>query len=203
MIQKHIYFNEYKKGDPMTNETLKTIHRRRSIRKYKPDQINDAELQQILDAALYAPSARNQQAWHFSVIQNEALLSKMRATMKENMLNSGNEFFVGRASAPGFVALYNAPTVIIISADEKAGQTQIDCGIVVENIALAAESLNIGSCILTSSELLFSTDQDGELKRELGIPEGYRHVCGITLGYKDCEQPAAAPRKENLVTLIK
>ncbi len=186
----------------MLNETLKVINSRRSIRKYKGEQITGAELQEILKAALYAPSARNQQAWHFSVVQNKALMGKIQKIMKENMLNSGDDFSVERASAPGFIAFHNAPTVIFISADEKAGKTEIDCGIAAENISLAAESLNIGSCILTSSEHLFARDKDGALKKELGFLDGYRHVCSVVLGYKDCENPPAAPRKDDLITYL-
>lgn len=186
----------------MSNETLNVINSRRSIRKYKSEQIGAAELQQILNAGLYAPSAMNQQAWHFSVVQSGPLLDKIKAVMKENLLNSGVAFFVERASAPGFVAFHGAPTVVIISADEKAPHIQLDCGAAAENMALAAESLNIGSCIFTSSEHLFAKDKDGELKKELGIPEGYRHVCAVALGYKDCENPSPAPRKDDLITYL-
>ncbi len=71
-----------------------------------------------------------------------------------------------------------------------------------ENISLAAESLGIGSCILTSSEILFAEDKSGKLKKELGIPEGYKHFCSVALGYKNCENPQPAPRHEGRVTRI-
>ncbi len=122
--------------------------------------------------------------------------------MKANMLKHGAPFQVERASAPGFVAFHDAPTVIIISGDEKAMQIQIDCGITAENISLAAESLGLGSCILTSSEILFAEDKSGKLKKELGIPEGYKHFCSVALGYKYCENPQPAPIREDLVTSI-
>jgi nitroreductase len=184
------------------NETLRVIQSRRSIRKYKAEPITEAELQAILQAAIYAPSARNQQGWHFTVIRDPATMSRLKDTLKENMLSSGIEFFVERAREPGFVAFHDAPMLIIISADERAGFSPIDCGAAAENIALAAESLNIGTCLMTSSRLLFAADADGELKKALGIPEGYQHVCALTLGYKDCDQPTSAPRREDLVNYI-
>ncbi len=184
------------------NETLKVIQARRSIRKYKPEPIKDAELEEILQAAIYAPSARNSQDWHFSVVRDAAILRKIKEIMKENMLNSGVEFLVKRASEPGFVAFFDAPMLIILSADEKERFAAIDCGAAAENIALAAESLNIGTCLMTSSELLFARDTDGALKKRLGIPAGYRHVCALTVGYKDGEQPFAAARREGLFDIV-
>ena len=61
----------------MLNETLQIIQQRRSVRKYKPEQIKDSELQAILQAAIYAPSAINQQKCHYTVIQNKDLLNQM------------------------------------------------------------------------------------------------------------------------------
>lgn len=119
------------------------------------------------------------------------------------MLNSGIEFLAKRVGETGFVAFFDAPMLIILSADEQHGRfAGIDCGAAAENIALAAESLNIGTCLMTSSEYLFAADTNGELKKALGISEGYRHVCALTLGFKDCDQPAPAPRREDLVNYV-
>jgi len=181
------------------NEALQVIYNRRSIRKYKNDPIPAAEMKEILTAAINAPNAGNQQQWHFAVIQNPVLFDKIKSIMKENMLNSGIQFLMERASEPGFIPFFNAPAMIIISGDEKAKFIGIDCGAAAQNIALAAESLNIGSCLMTSSEFLFAGEKGNELKKELGIPEGYRHVVAVTLGYKDGENPPAKPRKNELI----
>jgi nitroreductase len=185
------------------NEALKVIYNRRSIRKYKAEQIAEAELKEIMTAAINAPNAGNRQQWHFTVIQNKAVLDKVKTVMKENMLNSGVDFMVKRASEPGFVPFFDAPLLIIISGDEKSKFGGIDCGAAAENIALAAESLNIGSCLMTSSEFLFAGEKGNELMMELGIPEGYRHVCAVTLGYKDGENPPAKPRNQEAIHYIK
>lgn len=185
------------------NETLRVISTRRSIRKYKEEQIKDTELQEILNSALYAPNAVNQQKWHFTVIQNKDMLGRMVNIIKENIISSQNEFLSKRASEPGYSTFYNAPTVILISGDEKAMQIQIDCGLAAENIVLSAESLNIGSCIIASSGFLFMSQKGIDLKKELGIPDGYNHICTIALGYKDGENPATPPRNKEVINYIK
>ncbi len=185
----------------MTNETIQVLLNRRSIRKYTAEPVKEEDLKTILQTAIYSPSAMNGQSWHFSVVRNEKVLKKLQVTMKENMLRSGIEAVVRRASEPGFVGFFAAPVIIFLSAPAEAHSAQIDCGIAVENIAIAAESLGLGSCIMTSSELLFADDGDGSLARELGFPEGNKHVCSIALGYKD-ENPPAKERKEGLVNYV-
>jgi nitroreductase len=184
------------------NELVKIICNRRSIRQYKAKQITDADLTQILDAALAAPSAMNQQKWHFTVIQDKVMLDKMVAIIKENMINSGNDMLANRASVPGYNTFHNAPTVILISADDKAKFVQIDCGTAAQNIALAAESLLLGSCIITSSAYLFASAKGEELRNKLGIPRGYSHVCSVALGYKEGANPVAPPRNESVINYI-
>lgn len=185
------------------NETINTIKNRRSIRQYKAEQLTDSELQHILDSALYAPNAMNQQKWHFTVIQNKDMLDRMVKIIKENIMNSGNEFLMQRASAPDYHTFYNAPTVILISGDEKAQWIQIDCGLAAQNITLAAESLNIGSCVITSSGFLFASEKGNQFKKELGIPEGYSHICTIALGYKTSENPAVPPRNKDVINYVR
>ncbi|MGC8895272.1 MAG: hypothetical protein ACP5LB_00695 [Candidatus Bathyarchaeia archaeon] len=56
--------------------------------------------------------------------------------------------------------------------------------------------------MMTSTELLFTSEEGMELKKELGVPEGYEHVCTIALGYKD-ESPPAKPRRKDVVNYVK
>jgi nitroreductase len=184
------------------NETIKAIKNRRAIRKYKAEQITDAELQEILDCAIYAPNAMNQQKWHFTVIQSKSMLDKMVEIIKENITNSGNDFLKQRAGIPDYHTFYNAPTVIMISAYETAPWVHVDCGLAAENITLSAESQNIGSCVIASSGMLFVSEKGNGLRKELGIPDGYVHVCSVALGYKD-ENPAAPPRDKDVINYVK
>jgi len=136
------------------------------------------------------------------VIQNKGLLERMERILKENMMNSGVDFLAKMASDPNIRIFGNAPTVILITADERASFVQIDCATAAENILVAAESLNMGSHIMASSEFLFASEKGNELKRELGVPDGYNHICAIALGYKN-ESPPARPRRRDVITYIK
>jgi nitroreductase len=184
------------------NETLKVIKNRRSIRKFKEEQITDSESEEILDCALCAPNAGNQQKWHFTAIQNKDTLERMERILKENMMNSSVDFLAKLASNPNTRIFGNAPTVILITADDRARFVQIDCAAAAQNVLIAAESLNIGSHIMTSSEFLFASEKSNELKRELGIPDGYNHICTIALGYKG-ENPPPKPRRKDVINYIK
>ncbi|HAG11072.1 MAG TPA: nitroreductase [Desulfotomaculum sp.] len=185
------------------NEIIRVIKRRRSIRKFKDEQIADSEVQEILNSALLAPNAMNRQKLHFTLIQNKNLLDKMAQRIKENMLDSRIAPLVDRASSPDYNTFYNAPTVILISGEGKAPFIQIDCGAAAQNITLASESLNIGSCLITSSGYLFSTFRDNDLKNELGIPTGYSHICTVALGYKTGEDSPTPPRRPDVVNHIR
>ena len=185
------------------NETLKVINHRRSIRTFKREQISESELQALLEAAIHAPSAMNQQKWHFTVVQDKALLDLMVDIVKENIAKLGNEFFMKRASAPGYHTFHNAPTVIMISGDQKAMAIQIDCGAAAENILIAAESLNLGACIMSSPGLLFMSEKGNGLRSRLGIPDGYNHVCAVAVGYKSGDSPPMPPRNMDVVSYVR
>jgi len=185
------------------NETLTSIKNRRSIRKFKPEQIGEKELEAIMEAAIYAPSAMNQQKWHFTVIQNRDWFNKTAPTIRESLLKSPIPFFVERAKDPSFDVFYHAPTVVFITADEKANWQEFDCGAAAENIALAATSLGIDSCIIGMSSILFEGDGADAVKKELGIPEGYKFVISVALGYRDMDSPPAPPKKKENVSYIK
>jgi nitroreductase len=141
------FFSQRKENYTM-NDTIEVIKNRRSIRKFREKQIADSELQEILDCALHAPNAGNQQKWHFPVVQNKDMLERMEGILKENMMNSGVAFLAKLAKDLNTRVFGNAPTVILSAADEKARFVQIDCAAAAQNILVAAESLNIGSHIM-------------------------------------------------------
>lgn len=184
------------------NETLLVIQSRRSIRHYRPDQIKTEDIKTIVEAGIYAPSAMNQQKWHFTVVRNKGMLDKMMATVKTNILSSDMPGMKERAESPDFNVYYNAPAVIIITADEDARFTEIDCGIAAENMALAAASLGIGSVLLGMGAFALEGDAGKPLKNELGIPDNYQHIISISLGYNAEEAPPMPAKNFDVINYV-
>ena len=150
-------------------DTLQAIAGRRSHRAYREEQLPEEVLGAILKAGLESPSARNRQPWHFSVVQDAALIQEVHDEAARVMEASGNP----RAAAPGFQMFYHAPTVVFIFGEKDFAWTQVDCGIAVENMALAAEGLGVGSVILGLPKPAFAGEKAEELRKRLACPEGY------------------------------
>lgn len=182
------------------NEVIENIKKRRSIRKYLPEQIKEAELNEIIEAGMYAPSAHNDQSWHFTVIQNKELIDLISVKTKESMANSEVEWISKMGKNEKLHVFYNAPTVIIVSGRDGAYSPLIDCSAATQNMILAAESLNIGSC--WNGLVRFFFGQKEEMGK-LNIPEGYTPFYAVSFGYKQVTPSRALERKKDVVSYIK
>ena len=174
----------------MMNETLKTIYARRSVRAYKPEQITDDELETVLKAGEYAPSANNQQSQLFVAIQKKELLDELAALgMKVKHADSS--------------PYYGAPTVILVFAKAGCSEPFADGCLALENMFLAAASIGLGSCWINCGKHIFATDEGKALKKRLGGGDDYITVGSCILGYPAQELGEAAPRKDDYVIYIK
>ena len=174
------------------NETLKVLKERRSVRKYKAEQIRDEELNAILEAGTWAPSAKGLQTSVMVVVQDPetiAWMSKLNAEIQGN---------------PGTDPFYGAPTVVVVLGDgEKLNWLQ-DGSLVMGNLMNAAAALGLGSCWINRAMELFDRPEGKELLKKWGLPEIYRGVGNCILGYAaEGGKKAPAPRKENYVVLVK
>lgn len=194
---------------------LDIIKQRRSIRKYLPEQIKDAELTAILEAAAYAPSGHNCQPWHFTVIQSKELIDTISDKAKQVMITSPLEKAQRLGSSENYHLLHNAPTVIIVSGDTEAksplelphhtfgSYTPLaDCAAAIENMLLAAESIGVGSCWIGLVNYFFTLEDE---VAKLGIPAQYKPLFAVCLGYKDTNLmgAVAAKRKADYVNFIR
>lgn len=185
----------------MMNEVLNVINKRRSVRAYKQEQISEEELQAILAAGLWAPSAHNSQPWHFTVVQDATLIQHMSAISLQGMVKS-EIGWIARMGESGRDIFYGAPTVIIVSGKkEDLLEPLIDCSAATQNLLLAAESLNIGSCWIGLIRFFF--DNEDEVQK-LQLPVGYSPFYAVTLGYKSRPNGTAGPtRVTNAVHYIR
>lgn len=190
-------------GGFVMNETLQVIRNRRSTRGFQLEQIKEEELSQIIDAGIYAPSATNKQPWHFTVVQNRDLLERLNDSFKKLAKESENEYVRRVGVNDKFHVFYNAPTVVFLSGDKSNNSAAVDCAAAVENMLIASEALEIGSCWIGFIAYLLNNEKGQEYIKELGIPEGYRQFHAVAIGYKKFSNSNAPARKENIVNYIK
>lgn len=173
------------------NETMETLLNRRSIRKYKSEQIKDEELNAVLEAGKYAPSGGNQQSALFIVVQNKDVIKK---------ISKMNAAVMGKENIDPY---YGAPTVILVLADKSKATPVEDASIALCNMYNAAYSLGLGSCWIHRTREMFESEEGKKLLKEWGVEGDYIGVGSCILGYPDCELPKPAPRKDNFVIMVK
>lgn len=185
------------------NETLNVIKNRRSVRRYKSEQISNKELNLILEAGLYAPSAHNQQSWNFTVIQSKQMIDAISDDTKKSFVHAKDQRTRDLATNEKMHVFYGAPTVIVVSGREDALMPKADCGAATQNMLLAAESLNIGGCWNGYVAYLFNSELGKSYMEKLNIPEGHKPYYAIAIGYKGVDSLNAPPRKENRIQYIR
>ncbi len=169
------------------NEVTKILCERRSIRKFKGDQIPMETLEEILKCGTYAPNGKSKQSARIVVVRD-------RDTIEEIAKINGS--FVNK---PGLNPFYEAPTLLIVFADKNVSTYVQDGSAVIMNMLNAAFSLGVDSCWIHRSKETFETDFGKELMQKWGLDENYEGIGNIVLGYRDCPLPPAAPRKENYI----
>lgn len=172
------------------NETLTTLRTRRSVRRYRSQQIQPEELDQILDAGTWAPSGMGRQPAVLVAVQDPETISYLSKLNAEILGNLGSDPF------------YGAPTVVVVLADPSANTWLQDGSLVMGNLMNAAWSLGVGSCWINRAIELFDRPEGKALLRKWGLPESLRGVGHCTLGYPEGDVPAPKPRKEGFVVRI-
>jgi len=188
----------------MLLDTIETIHTRYSCRAFSDRMPSDKDLEVIAKAAVAAPSGMNRQLWRIIVLKNKKLLEQFEIEGMKNLMALSDEGIVDRILSRGGKLYYNAPCMIIvpIKKAEPVGAELFDCGIVAENIALAATSLGIDSLICGLAAFSFADDKNAEFKRLLNFPEGYEIGIAVLLGY--AANPGGKPHEPDLskITVI-
>ena len=161
--------------------TLTTIATRYSCRAYTGEPVESEKIQSIALAAVQSPSAMNLQPWQIIVVQDKSLIEDMDATTMDMLSKMEDTSTYDRIMGRGGELFYNAPCMFIVA---KKPDADLDCGIVTENIALAATSLGLGNVICGLAKLVFSTEKGEEYKAKL-IPEGYEFGMSVLVGYPE------------------
>ncbi|MDE5677596.1 MAG: nitroreductase family protein [Phocaeicola sp.] len=177
------------------NAVIETMMARRSIRKYLPHAVGRDTMQVILNCGINAPNGQNKQSWEIRVVDNPDFINGVTEVFKQKNPKMAED--------PNFKNMFrNAPTVVFIANDLSYDCSQIDCGLLGENMILAAQSMGIGSCCLASpTRFMNDTPEAAEYLKKLDFPEGYQLLYCIAFGYPD-ETPAAKPRKAEKIRFI-
>jgi len=172
------------------NETLNVLKERRSIRKYKAEQVREEDLNAILEAGTWAATGKNLQSPVMVVVQDQETISYM------SKLNAQIQ---GKPNADPF---YGAPTVVVVLADGENYNWMADGSLVMGNLMNAAWAIGVGSCWINRAKELFDMPEGKALLRKWGLPETLRGVGNCILGYIDGEIPAPKPRKDNYIVRV-
>ncbi len=181
------------------NEVIKAIKSRRSVRSYKSDILSRETLQAIIEAGCYAPSGHNAQPWHFSVVQDRALLEEVNIKAKNVMSGVTVDWIQNIGRNPAADITHKAPALILISCKKGSISGPTDCTAAMENMMIAAESIGVGSCWIGFSAFAF---KDAGLMKKLGVPEGYEPQQAAVFGYPEGEKRQAPARDLDSVTYI-
>ena len=168
------------------NDTLKTLMERRSVRSYKPDQIPEDVLEQILLAGEYAPSGMGMQSAVMVAVQDPETIRTRSRINAEIMGTDGDPF-------------YEAPTVVVVLADRRRGTCVEDGSLVMGNLMNAAFSLGVDSCWIHRARETYETEEGKALLKKWGLSEDYIGIGNCILGYSDQPLPQPKPRKEGFV----
>jgi nitroreductase len=179
---------------------MDAIYHRRSVRDYTPQEIDQAVIRTLLDAAVHAPTAVHEEPWAFAIIQDKDTLNRLSDNVKELLAHgtdpihppSGNHT-QDRFTAPEFNAFYNAGTLIVICGKPLGPFVISDCWLAAENLMLAACAKGLGTCVIGLSVTALNTP---EWKKELGIPAEMTAFAPIIVGIPSGETPPV-PRKQS------
>ncbi|HVY46826.1 MAG TPA: nitroreductase family protein [Minicystis sp.] len=160
------------------------LRSRRAVRSYSTERVDDATVHALLEAAVLAPSAMNEQPWAFSVIQDSARLKRYsdRAKQLVAALAGGDRkahHYRALFGDPSFDIFYGATTLVVIGVGERTTYTDADCWLAAENLMLEACARGLGTCPIGFAVPVLNTV---EVKDELSIPPGGAAVAPIIVG---------------------
>ncbi len=175
------------------NAVIETIMSRRSIRAYEDRAVPRDTMELITECGINAPNGMNAQEWEIRVVDNPEFINGVTELyIKENP---------DAAKAPGFKNIFrNAPTVVFIGAPDSS-YSGVNCGLLGENMILAAWSMGIGSCCLGGPVRFLNSEVAAEYLNQLKFSDGYTLLYAIGFGFP-AETPDAKPRDKGKILFI-
>jgi nitroreductase len=172
------------------------IYGRRSVRAYADKALDQAAIRRLIDAAVHAPNAVNEQPWTFTVVRERERMSRISRLAKAHMLASlppgpHAERFRARLSDPNSDIFYGAPALVVISALAEGPWVVEDCAMAAQTLMLAAFAEGLGSCWIGLAQSFLNTPEG---KAEIDAPPAWVQVAPIIVGWPK-SFPEPTPRK--------
>ena len=195
------------------NKIVENMVNRRSVRSFTEEKVDVEILKEIVKCGLYAPSSKNKQSWHFTVIQNQEILETFNKDTKDAIKKYATEKvtdesklkkLMSRANNDEYDTFYKAPVAIIVSIDKSNKSSLKDCAVASQNLMLAAESFGLGSCWMSFMKHLFNLDKvkGAEYYKKFEIPENHVPAYAIVIGHKRSKDIKVMDRRENTVMYL-
>jgi len=176
-------------------ELMQAIRERRSVREFTGKPVSDATLRELIEAAIQAPSAINQQPWCFVVVKSARLLAHISDQAKAHLLKAslGAPAHPVRdmLSDPKFDIFYSAPSLVVIAVAQPTDWAVEDCALAAENLMLAAHDAGLGTCWIGFAQHWLGTPEG---KAALGLPSSCTPIAPIVVGHPR-RSAAPVPRK--------
>lgn len=170
------------------NEVIDAMKKRRSVRKFKSDMPPKSDIEQIIEAGLYAASGKNMQSAKIIAITDKTLRDEISAL---NCKIGGWD--------EGFDPFYNAPVILLVIADKSFPTSIYDGSLVMGNLMLAAHSLGLGSIWIHRAKEECETPEIKKLLADLGIEGEWEGVGHCAVGYADVDTSKILERKPDRV----
>lgn len=170
---------------------------RRSVREYTSQAIDEPTIHTLIEAAIHAPSAFNQQPWTFTVVRDQAMLDRISHAAKSHMLAAMPEgrhsgHFQSLLGDVNFHIFYHAPVLILISAIAEGPWIVEDCALAAENLMLSAYATGLGTCWIGFAQHFLNTSNG---KTMLGLPAACVPIAPIIVGHVKAV-PKPVPRNK-------
>ena len=161
------------------NEVLNNIYTRRSIRKFKEQDVPKDLVDEIVKAGTYAPSGKNLQTYRFYVMQNADSIKSLQDVVAKGTENP----------------------IVLVACEKEAVNGVSDCSCAIENMLLAAHSLGLGACWINQLKYCGDKAEVADYLEGLGIDKDMQVVGMVGMGYPD-EEREAAKRQDDLITYL-
>ena len=175
------------------------IYSRRAVRDFTIEAMDEGTLKELIDAAIQAPSAVNQQPWRFTVLRDQKVLAEISRQSKAHMLRTSpaalaSPHFNAILNNPDFNIFYHAPALIVISAPDGPWIVE-DCALAAENLMLAACAAGLGTCWIGFAQGWLASREG---KSMLKLADSVVPVAPIIVGHPK-RGTAAVPRQPAVI----